>query len=37
MVDRKYFTFDQIFYCKTNTVKLENIFLKIFYIETNRA
>ena len=34
---RKYFTFDQIFYCKTNIVKLENIFLKIFYIKTNRA
>ena len=27
----KYFT------AKKNTIKLENIFLKIFYIETNRA
>ena len=34
---RKYFTFDQIFYCETKIVKLENIFLKIFYIETYRA
>ena len=33
----KILTFDYIFYWKTNTVKYENIFLKIFYIETNRA
>lgn len=29
----KYFTFVQLFYCKTNMIKSENIFLKIFYIK----
>ena len=30
--DRKYFTFGQLFYCKTSIVKCENIFLKIFFL-----